>query len=357
MDLLDRVTGLVPNPVLGRALVVALLIVAAWALYTVLSYGIGRAARAAEGAIEEGPRRQRVGTIFVFVDSLAKGSVLFFAALMVFRRLGVSADKAGAVLGTVVIAWVVYRVLSRAITGAAAAAGARIQDEGQRQRVTTLILLGDSTLRYTIVFVTALSVLGQFNIDLRPVLAGAGVLGLAIGFGAQNLVRDVISGFFIIMEGQYAVGDLVEINGVFGRVEWVGLRTTRLRQPDGQLRYFPNGSITAANNYTEDHVSYMITVPVPAEVADPVSLVRSIVDDFEREFRVFAGPPVFKLEHLRTYSRVVRVRAQVIPGRQPPLEQKLPGRMAGGMQRAGHAMTAGTEVAVSLLYPPPGQPG
>jgi len=217
-------------------------------------------------------------------------------------------------------------------------------------------VLGDSALRYTVIFAAGLSVLGQFNVDLRPVLAGAGVLGLAIGFGAQNLVRDVISGFFIILEGQYAVGDLVEINGVFGRVEWVGLRTTRLREPNGQLRHFANGNITSANNYTEDQISYVVTVPVPPEEpSEPIPLVRSVLDDFEREFRVFAESPTLRVERLPSYSRIVRVRVQAIPGRHQTLEQKLPARMAAGLERAGHKLPAGTEVTVSLLFPPPGR--
>ena len=100
-----------------------------------------------------------------------------------------------------------------------------------------------------------------FGFDMAPVLASVGVVGLAVGFGAQNLVRDVVSGFFIIMEGQYGVGDAVEINGLFGYVEEVGLRITKLRDPNGELRYFPNGTITQANRYTEGCISYRLVVP------------------------------------------------------------------------------------------------
>jgi small conductance mechanosensitive channel len=356
MAFVDRIEQLVPNPALGRALVIALGIVAAWVLYAVVSYVVGRIARAAERSIREDGRRQRVSAVFVFADSLIKGGIIFLAAILLFDRLGVDRAKLSVALGTLIIAWIVYRVLSQIIRAAASAADARIEDEARRQRVKTLILLGDSVLRYVLIFVAALTVLAQFDVDLTPVLAGAGILGLAVGFGAQNLVRDVISGFFIILEGQYAVGDLVEINAVFGRVEWVGLRTTRLREPNGQLRYFPNGSITSANSYTENQVSYVITVPVPAEEPpDPLPLVRSILDDFEREFRVFADMPTLAVDDLPSYSRVVRVQARAIPGRHQSLEQKLPARLAAGLERAGHPMPSGTEVAVSLLFPPPGE--
>jgi len=99
----------------------------------------------------------------------------------------------------------------------------------------------------------------------------------------------------------------------------------------------------------------VITVPVPPdESLEPIPLVQSVLDDFEREFRVFAEAPRLSVEHLPSYSRVVRVRADAIPGRQPALEQKLPARAAAALDRAGHKMPAGTEVTVSLLFPPPG---
>ena len=219
----------------------------------------------------------------------------------------------------------------------------------------TLLLLVGSVLKYVIIFLAGLMVLREVGLNPTPILAGAGVVGLAVGFGAQNLVRDVVSGFFIIMEGQYAVGDVVEINGVLGRVEEVGLRVTKMRDPIGQLRYFANGTIATANNYTEDNVAYVITVPVPAEEpADPIPLIRSILEDFEEEFRVFAKAPMLQLDNLPTYSRVVRVKAHAIPERHALLEQKLPTRVAASLDRAGYALRPGTEVGVSPRFPAPG---
>jgi len=259
------------------------------------------------------------------------------------------------VVATAAVSWVLYMVLRRVIRGAAGTAGRRIDDEAHRQRVTTLVLLAGSVLKYTVIFVAGVMILRQMGLDPTPILAGAGVVGLAVGFGAQNLVRDVVSGFFIIMEGQYAVGDVVEINGVLGRVEEVGLRVTRIRDAAGELRYFPNGAISTANNYTEDRVSYVVTVPVPREEPeDPIPLVRGILDDFEREFRVTAEEPSLSVEDLPSYSRVVRVRMWAVPGRTALVEQKLPLRMAAGLARAGHPMPEGTDVAVSLQYPPLG---
>jgi small conductance mechanosensitive channel len=180
---------------------------------------------------------------------------------------------------------------------------------------------------------------------------------LAVGFGAQNLVRDMVSGFFIIMEGQYAVGDLVEINGALGRVEEVGLRITRIRDPNGELRFVPNGSITSANNYVQRHIAYVVTAPFARDATDDLpALVRGILEDFDREFAVFADPPeIGDAENLATYARVVRAEVHVVPGRQAIVEQKLPGRVAGALERAGRPLPQGTDVGLALrpLAPPP----
>ncbi|MBE9566305.1 MAG: mechanosensitive ion channel family protein, partial [Proteobacteria bacterium] len=261
--------------------------------------------------------------------------------------------KSAKALVTIVIAYVSFFVICRAIRATLRTAGIRIGEEEQRQRVTTIILLLQNLAKYIIIFLAAYMVLADFGVDLTPVLAGAGVLGLAIGFGAQSLVKDVVSGFFIIMENQYAVGDLVEINRVFGRVEQVGLRITKIRDPNGELRHFANGSITTANNYTQDHVAYVVNVPLPPDQpADPTPFVQSVLADFEREFRVFVEKPLVEpADSLPTYSRLVRVKIKTIPGRHPLVEQKLPARMTAALERAGHPVPSGTEVTLSLLFP------
>jgi len=256
----------------------------------------------------------------------------------------------------IAISWILYVVLRRLIGTGVATASKRIEEEAHRQRVTTLVLLIGSVLKYVIIFFAGMMILQRVGLDPTPILAGAGVVGLAVGFGAQNLVRDVVSGFFIIMEGQYAVGDLVEINGVLGRVEEVGLRATKLRDPNGQLRYFSNGGISTANNYTEDYVAYVVNIPLQPEApADPAAFAEGVLKDFEREFRVFVEKPsVGSVETLPTYSRVLRVRVNAIPGRHAIVEQKLPARVTAALDRAGHALPAGTEVTCSLLFPAPG---
>lgn len=130
----------------------------------------------------------------------------------------------------------------------------------------TLTKLLKSIFRYVIVFLAGLTVLKNIGLDPTPVIAGAGVLGLAIGFGAQNLVKDVINGFFIIFEDQFIVGDYVMINdSTSGTVEEMGLRITRVREWNGRLHNLANGEIKHITNYNREKMRPLVNVRVPYE--------------------------------------------------------------------------------------------
>ncbi|QNO14534.1 mechanosensitive ion channel family protein [Alkalicella caledoniensis] len=132
------------------------------------------------------------------------------------------------------------------------------------QGKTTISIL-ESTIKYFISFVAILMILVVLEIDITPILTSAGILGFAIGFGSQNLVRDIISGFFVIFEGQFHVGDFVEINGgkIRGTVEEIGLRVTKIREWSMKLNYIPNGEIKLVNNYSRGKMRPIIDVTVP----------------------------------------------------------------------------------------------
>lgn len=133
-------------------------------------------------------------------------------------------------------------------------------------KANTLRKLIKSVAHYLIYFIAFVSLLIQIGFDPRPVLAGAGIVGLAIGFGAQNLVRDVITGFFLIFESQLEVGDVVQINGsINGTVEEVGLRITKIREFNQRLHYLANGTITQVTNYNREKMRAIIPITVPYE--------------------------------------------------------------------------------------------
>lgn len=136
----------------------------------------------------------------------------------------------------------------------------------ETNKAHTLRKLIKSVAHYSLYFIALLTVLSKFGINLGPVLAGAGILGLAIGFGAQSLVKDVITGFFLIFERQLEVGDIVEINGLIrGTVEEVGLRITKIREYSQRLHYLANGTISQVTNYNREKMRAIVPITVPYE--------------------------------------------------------------------------------------------
>ena len=121
------------------------------------------------------------------------------------------------------------------------------------RRQNTMLKLLENVIAYVVYFAAILAVLSAISINVTGLLAGAGVLGLAIGFGAQNLVRDVITGFFIIFEDQFSVGDYVRIGQAEGTVQEIGLRTTKLKGLNGEIHIFPNGTIIEVVNFCAAH--------------------------------------------------------------------------------------------------------
>jgi moderate conductance mechanosensitive channel len=128
----------------------------------------------------------------------------------------------------------------------------RLSHAVRRQQIQTLAGVISSIGVFVIIFVSGLMILGRLGLNLGPLLASAGIAGLAIGFGAQTLVKDVINGFFILLENQYDVGDVVRIAGVKGTVETMSMRSTVLRDDDGTIHIVPNSEIKIVSNTTRD---------------------------------------------------------------------------------------------------------
>ena len=130
------------------------------------------------------------------------------------------------------------------------------------QRTAAISGVLQSGVTFVIYWSPPFLILGELGVDLAPLLAGAGVAGLAIGFGAQSLVKDVVSGIFILLEDQYAVGDIVDLGEATGVVEDVSLRTTRLRAVDGVVWYVPNGEILRVGNMSQHWSRSLLDIEV-----------------------------------------------------------------------------------------------
>ena len=191
----------------------------------------------------------------------------------------------------------------------------------------TLGAIFRKTVTVAIYALAVAMVLKEAGFDIGPILAGAGVVGLAVGFGAQNLVRDVISGLFLLVENQIRVHDVVNINGTGGLVEEINLRTTVLRGLDGAVHIFPNGSIQTLSNLTREYSYYVFDIGVSyMEDTDHVASVMEEVADGLRSDAVYGPLILDPLEVLgveRFGESAVHLKARI---KTKPIQQWRVGR-------------------------------
>ena len=202
-----------------------------------------------------------------------------------------------------------------------------------QRRAATLGGILTSLVSVSVAFVAILMILRELSVDVLPILTGAGIAGLAIGFGAQNLVRDVISGFFLILEDQVRVGDLARINGVSGSVEQINLRTIVLRDVEGAVQVFPNGTITGLANLSK-HFSYAVVDVVAAyqENIDRVmGTIREVGAAMERDSAwgplVLAPLDIVGVESLKDGVATIRVKFKTLPLNQAGVANELRRRL------------------------------
>lgn len=183
------------------------------------------------------------------------------------------------------------------------------------RRKNTLIMLLKSVLRYGVYFFASMIILSIFGVPVTSLLTGAGILGLAVGFGAQNLVKDIINGFFILFEDHFAVGDYVKAAGVDGIVEEIGLRTTRIRSFAGEVHIIPNGEINQVTNFSSGDMRVMVDVGIAYEEnpAKVITVLEELCQEITREKSdiLTASPTVLGVQELAESSLVIRILARV----------------------------------------------
>jgi small conductance mechanosensitive channel len=197
-----------------------------------------------------------------------------------------------------------------------------IQAAEAKKRANTLGTILRHALLLVISFIAILMILGELGIQLGPLLATAGIGALAIGFGAQSLVKDVISGFFIILENQYRIGDVIEVAGVSGLVESVSLRRTVLRDLEGKVHTIPNGEIKIVSNLSKEWARSVLDVGISyhEDVDQVIEILRQIGSELA------AGEPwgsaileplqVFGVERFEDSQLVIRVVVKTVPLKQ-----------------------------------------
>ena len=210
-----------------------------------------------------------------------------------------------------------------------------------QRRATTLGAILGRLATVTVGFITTLMLLRELSIDVMPILTGAGIAGLAIGFGAQNLVRDVISGFFLILEDQVRIGDLARINGIAGMVEQINLRTIVLRDGEGAVQVFPNGTITTLANLSKQFAFAVVDVRVAyGENFDRVlGTLRDVGAAMEKDPAwgpvVLAPLDILGVESLADGAATVRVKFKTRPLNQGKVANELRRRVIGAFVGRG----------------------
>jgi moderate conductance mechanosensitive channel len=207
------------------------------------------------------------------------------------------------------------------------------------RRENTLKKLIKNVVAYIVYFIAIIMILDNvFGFQVGALLAGAGVAGLAIGFGAQNLVRDIISGFFIIFEDQFSVGDYVGVAGIEGTVEEIGLRTTKVLSWTGELNVLPNGNVTQVINYSVHNGLSIVDVNIPYEsnVNDAENAINNIVATLPDKYDFIVGvPEIIGVQNLDVSHFTIRIIADTLPGFQWAGERNIRKEIQNQLYNAG----------------------
>jgi small conductance mechanosensitive channel len=227
----------------------------------------------------------------------------------------------------ILFAWIAIRLVQRFLHRLEKRLIIKSVEEGEppsesQKRIETIVRLIKQGLQLTLLLTFGLVILKEIGVEVAPILASAGVVGLAVGFGAQNLVRDVISGFFIILENQIRVGDVAVVNGTGGLVEQINFRTTILRDLAGVVHIFPNGSITTLSNLTTEWSAYVFEIGVAyGENTDHVieimkNVGKSMLEDPEYSKYMMEEPDIFGVEKFADSAVIIKGRIKTKPIRQ-----------------------------------------
>jgi moderate conductance mechanosensitive channel len=270
--------------------------------------------------------------------------------------LGKSLTILAILLGAVIVNRIVGRTVKRTLRSLHSGAvreglgavrrrtpGALLENEPTslraEQRITALTSVLRSVATFTIFAIAGLLILGEAGADLAPLLAGAGVLGIALGFGSQALVKDFLSGLFILVEDQFGVGDIVDLDGqTAGTVEAVSLRTTRLRSVDGTVWHVPNGDISRVGNRSQHWSRALLDIDISYEtdIDHAKAVIQRVANELWHERDdILEEPQVWGVESLGPHSVVIRLVVKTRPSNQYRVSRELRQRLKEAFDAEG----------------------
>ena len=237
------------------------------------------------------------------------------------------------------------RLAGRSIRSLGARSPLREVNPRSEQRAETLAGVAVSRVRVFVWTFAVLLILGELGLNLGPFLAGASIVGVALGFGTQSLVKDFVSGFFILVEDQYGVGDVITIVDTTGTVEEINLRVTRLRGSDGTVWFVPNGEIRKVGNSAREFARSIVDVIIPnkADLAGAMTAIAeeaaALVKEPPWNEAVLEEPEVLGVESIGADNVTVRVSTKITPAYRAPLAREMRSRISSRLQRDGLVAT------------------
>jgi small-conductance mechanosensitive channel len=275
---------------------------------------------------------------------------------------------AAIVVVAMLVRWLLHRAIKRLTATSSRAAmpallkplrdRAKDATEGQfiperrRQRAEAIGSVLRSFVTAVVFTMAAMLVLGELGFNLGPLLASAGIVGVALGFGAQSLVKDLIAGLFMLLEDQYGVGDSVDLGDATGVVETVGLRVTTVRDGRGVLWYVRNGEIVRVGNKSQGWAMVVIDIPIGFVNAEQASAVLrtaalALADEPEHATEFLEPPDVIGVEQMTVDGAVIRTIAKTTADGQPILQRELRRRLSDALDSSGLS----SQIAASRLLP------
>lgn len=324
----------------------AAVMVAAW-LVIILSRKVSNRVLAVPSTDEEGKviDSKVAQTLRILIDTLLSYAVYAAAVLGILHIFNIdiiNMEDLKGLTGRVIQSLIIFAVAKAVLRVSNVLIDHWFAEDKQpligKKRVNTLRALLLSVLRYAVYFIAGVMVLQTFGVQTGSIIASAGIAGLAVGFGAQDLVKDVISGFFILFEDQFSVGEYVTVAGITGTVEELGLRSTTVREWTGHRHTIPNGEIGKVKNFDRGPILAVVIVGIAyqADVDRAIEVINGTLEKvFNEQENILSMPKVLGVNALNDFSVDLLITAECRSGNQWAIERELRRRIKQDLDLAG----------------------
>ncbi len=243
-------------------------------------------------------------------------------------------------VGAIILNIILARIIIRAVR-VAVVANKDLNEDAEKKREDTLIRIFTGALKILILIMAVLMIMQEFGIEIGPILAGAGIVGLAVGFGGQYLIRDIITGMFIIIENQYRIGDVINVGSTGGLVEDISLRKTTLRDMNGTVHHIPHGEIKIVSNLSRKYarINLDIGVSYDSDLEEVINVInktgKELSDDPIYKNSIISPPQFLRVEDFADSAIIVKVLGDTKPLKQWELTGEFRKRIKVAFDKAG----------------------